>query len=54
VCEELQLLNVFALPGEFSRKSHFAHATSSECSPSFVLTIVQGRRFANGFSQNAL
>jgi hypothetical protein len=34
--------------------SRFAHTTSSERKRSFLLTIVQGRRFANGVSRNAL
>jgi hypothetical protein len=56
VCEELQLLkvSVFPLSGEFSMNSnHFIHTTSSKCKPS-LLTIVQGWRFAIGFSQNEL
>jgi hypothetical protein len=55
-CEELQLLKVlvFLLSGEFSINNHFTHTTSSECKPSLLLTIVQGRCFASGFSQNAL
>jgi hypothetical protein len=53
VCEELQLLevSVFGLPGEFSTNNHFTHTTSRECKPSLLLAIVQGRCFANGFSQ---
>jgi hypothetical protein len=30
------------------------HTTSGEYRPSLILTAVQGRCFANGFSQNAL
>jgi hypothetical protein len=57
MCKELQLLkvlvSVFPLCGEFSMNSHFTLNTSNECKPS-LLTIVQGWRFAIGFSQNAL
>jgi hypothetical protein len=56
VCQELQLLKVslFPLSGEFSMNNHFTQTTSSDCKPSLLLTIVQGRCFANGISQHAL
>jgi hypothetical protein len=56
VCEELQLLKVSVIPssGEISTNNHFAHTISSEFKHSLLLTIVQGRCFANDFSQNAL
>jgi hypothetical protein len=55
MCEELQLLkvSVFPLSGEFSMNSLFTRTTSSERKPA-LLTIVQGRCFASGFSKKAL
>jgi hypothetical protein len=55
MCKALQLLksSVFPLSGEFFTDSHFSHTTSSKCTPSRLLTIVQEWCFASGFSQNA-
>jgi hypothetical protein len=45
---------VFPFSGEFSMNSHFSSTTSREYKTSLLLTIVQGRSFANGSSQNVL
>jgi len=44
----------FFLVWDFCVNSHFSYTTAIESKFSVLLTIVQERRFASGFSQNIL